>query len=455
MPHSSGGGSHGGGSHGGSHGGSSGPRISSHYFAGSRRYRRHHYSTGQDEYLYASGKPQKTTAGSIVFVSVFAAFMTTMTGIGIFSDLPRKLHARYLDMPAVNDYIDAIEDDDSLKDVMDEYQEITGICSVVYTVYDEEWKDEYDTLEDYAFSTYVDNFKDEEHWVFVYSVSLEEQQYLSDGEIPDYAWEAIQGDDTDPILTESMFKHFADIVQDDLEDGRDPGTAFENAFEYAKKDAKKKLNPMSPGSIAHMALSSIPLLFIAGIFVPILIVTIRKYKKDKDIDYDEVPFDGSEGQVQDQKIPAGSAVFYTTTYSPSGYKTTQKVVKATSIIGIVFVVPFVVAGLGMIAGGVALHANVDREGGIFLMGFGVLWTVMSVFILITQIVNVLKARKREAEQSSDAPVSNPVSKTPASPVMPSQPETKQEFDPQFFQPSKSSIEDDDEDYKRMKRKGFE
>ena len=30
-----------------------------------------------------------------------------------------------------------------------------------------------------------------------------------------------------------------------------------------------------------------------------------------------------------------------------------------------------------------------------------------------------------------------------------------EFDPAFFNNPKSNIEDDDEDYKRMKRKGFE
>ena len=32
---------------------------------------------------------------------------------------------------------------------------------------------------------------------------------------------------------------------------------------------------------------------------------------------------------------------------------------------------------------------------------------------------------------------------------------KEEFDSRFFESSKSDIEDDDEDYKRMKRKGFE
>ena len=37
-----------------------------------------------------------------------------------------------------------------------------------------------------------------------------------------------------------------------------------------------------------------------------------------------------------------------------------------------------------------------------------------------------------------------------------QPEKEQpEFDPQFFGSAKSDIEEDDEDYKRMKRRGFE
>ena len=68
MPHSSGGGSHGGGSHGGSHGGSGGPRISTHYFAGARHYRKHHVSTGEDEYIYASSMPKRTGLSSIIFI---------------------------------------------------------------------------------------------------------------------------------------------------------------------------------------------------------------------------------------------------------------------------------------------------------------------------------------------------------------------------------------------------
>ena len=97
MPHSSGGGSHGGGSHGGSHGGSSGPHISTHYFAGARRYRKHHISTGRDEYIYASSKPQKAGLGSVIFMSIFSAFFLGVTGIVALQNVPHKLKAKYMD----------------------------------------------------------------------------------------------------------------------------------------------------------------------------------------------------------------------------------------------------------------------------------------------------------------------------------------------------------------------
>ena len=74
MPHSSGGGSHGGGFHGGgSHGGSSGNRVSTHYFAGARRYRKHHRRTGVDEYVYATAKPSKVRLSSVILVGIMCS----------------------------------------------------------------------------------------------------------------------------------------------------------------------------------------------------------------------------------------------------------------------------------------------------------------------------------------------------------------------------------------------
>ena len=91
MPHSSGGGSHGGGFHGGgSHGGSSSNRVSRTYFPGSRRYLKHHRYGGEDEYIYASSMPRKTGRSTIAVIAVMAAIFTGMTGIGIFSSIPKK-----------------------------------------------------------------------------------------------------------------------------------------------------------------------------------------------------------------------------------------------------------------------------------------------------------------------------------------------------------------------------
>ena len=58
----------------------------------------------------------------------------------------------------------------------------------------------------------------------------------------------------------------------------------------------------------------------------------------------------------------------------------------------------------------------------------------------------------KSEYPDDKPADTTEVKSPFVPLPSSQ---KPEFDPVFFNDSKSDIEDDDEDYKRMKRQGFE
>ena len=144
-----------------------------------------------------------------------------------------------------------IADDESLVDTLKDYQELTGICPVIYTAVHEDWKDDYDSLEDYSFYTYTSNFKDEAHFVIVYSVPVSDLEYIGQepGFVPDFKWEATQGDDTDPIITESYFKKFADKVQDGLESGEDAGVAFDEAFKFAYKKAE---NQLDPGSASRM-----------------------------------------------------------------------------------------------------------------------------------------------------------------------------------------------------------
>jgi len=474
MPHSSGGGSHGGGSHGGSHG-SSGPRISSHYFAGSRRYRRHHISTGRDDYIYASSKPQRASLSSIVFLGVMLAVFLSAFGFGVQSQIPHKLKGHYLDMPAIHDDVDLFANDEKLQDAIDEYYETTGICTVFYTVYDEMWEDDYDDLESYAFDKYVRNFSDEEHWVFVYSIPVRDVVTSPDARpdrIPDYKWEAIQGDNTDPIITESMFKRFADKVQDSLENGDDPADAFSDAFAYASDKAASMLTPGNSYRIFHSMTSYIPVLFVAGIFVPMLIMSIKKYKQDKDVEYEEVPFDTSDN-VQGTApggIPVGGFTQTSSGYSRSYSLTDSKQIKAVQIVGMVVIIPFILVGIGILIGGISKIAQNHVEGS-FMLVFGAAWLLISGLTLVKMIIAVVKTGKTKDSDpltaeypkaeypKAEYPDMNPNVNPNVNPQTVNQPfapsNNQTEFDPQFFSKSQSNVEDDEEEYRRMKRKGFE
>ena len=292
MPHSSGGGSHGGGSHGGS-GGSSGPRISSSYFPGARRYVKHYHSGAPDQYIYASSKPKKSSLSGFIAVTVMGVIFTGLSGLAIINDIPGRMKTVYSDAPMVYDDIDVIKDDDALLKELKAYNDLTGICPVVYTTYDEAWNDTYTDLESFTYNKYLDEFNDEQRWIFIYSIPEYQIEGVHDGsvKVADYAWEAVQGDETDALITESMFKKFADSVQDDLEAGKDPGTAFGKAFEYAYDYAYSKLDPRSVSRIFSIFESCFPVLFVAGFFAIVAVLMYKSYKNDKDIEYEEVPLD--------------------------------------------------------------------------------------------------------------------------------------------------------------------
>ena len=475
MPHSSGGGSHGGGFHGGGSSGGSSNRVSNHYYPGARRYIRHHRNTGVDEYVYARTMPQRSGLSGIIIIIVMALFFLGVTSMVIFQDKPRRLNGLY-DSPKVYDDANVIEDDDALTEKIEEYYVLTGICPVIYTVNDEEWNfrynenltHSYNDLESYAFFKYTDNFPDEKHFVIVYSVPKQSQRLYEQGQIavPDYSWEAGQGDDTDLIITETMFERFGKTVQEDLEKGAGPGVAFEDAFEYAVKNADSKLNPTLGTSFLRVLTSSFPMLFSMGIFIPMIIMSVKAYKRDRNVEYEEVPLDVND--VAESPSIGGVPV---NGYSKSFSESTEKISKFGSIFSIVFIIPFLVAGVGItVTGLVTLGSANDTMMGIFTIIFGVVWSIISFTVFFQAVKGLIKGKKKadvtpltaeypkaeypKAEYpKADYPDISGTSQTnqPAQPFQPSEPE----FDPAFFQSAKSDIEDDDEDYKRMKRRGYE
>lgn len=179
MPHSGGGGSSGGGFHSGSSGSSN--HVSSHYFPGARRYRKYYTDGRPDEYVYANSKPSKTSLSSLIVITVMGLIFILAAGFAVYSDKPRFLVPKYSDDPAIHDLIGAIEDRKELLELMKTYNKTTGICPVIYTVFDEEWNRDYENLEKYAYDKYVSNFSDEQHYLIVYSVPVKAAEVGPDG----------------------------------------------------------------------------------------------------------------------------------------------------------------------------------------------------------------------------------------------------------------------------------
>ena len=466
MPHSGGGGSSGGGFHSGGSSGSSN-HISSHYFPGARRYRKYYSDGRPDEYVYANSKPAKTSLASLIIISVMGLIFVLAAGFAVFSDRPRFIVPKYSDDPAIHDPLGAIEDREELLELMKTYNKTTGICPVIYTVFDEEWNRDFENLEKYAYDKYVSNFKDEQHYLLVYSVPVEASEVGPDGTLKSsvFKWESMLGDETDLILTESVSNKIGKTIQRDLEAGKGPGRAFISGFKVAITSAENKLNPTPAKAVFNLISSSTPLLLVLAIFVPLIILMFKSYKKDQAMNIEEVALDVEPVEVPGLKTFTNANGGKVTTYQGQGYSgryveysaANPASAKFVSVISLVMIIPFIIIGIAVTAGGaVILNSGAgDRSGGIFMIIFGVAWTFISVAILISLLATASKAKKNMPDPltaeypKAEYPDMKPV--TPAS----ARPTEQTEFDPQFFGSAKSDYEADDEDYKRMKRKGFE
>ena len=214
MPHSSGGGSHSGGSHSSSHsshhsshsgGSSSGGGLPSNRhssgqpFPGAKRYL--YYRNNRPYFLYANydvrkPDPMPRVAGFIVFFIILLPFIIASVFIIAKSvTVPKRLDSDKHPKFVIEDNIGVVEDKKQLKKSMQEFYDTTGIIPAVITVNNDDWNEDYTSLENYAYDLYVNNFKDENHWLIVYS------EAVKDNGFNDWYWEGMQGNNTDPILT--------------------------------------------------------------------------------------------------------------------------------------------------------------------------------------------------------------------------------------------------------------
>ena len=458
MPHSGGGGSHGGGFHGGgSRGGTgSGHHISHTYFRGAKRYR-YLKSDGQYEYVYMNRVPGKSEKTSMIAMfGFFVAIMLFIT-LGMAASIvnpPKKLKGSY-DSPSSHilgySYLDNTEE---LEESLVRFEETTGICPIVYCTYNAEWiKDQ--SLEDYAYDLYVGKFDDEEHFMLVYSTDPNNPEK--------WHWETMVGDDTDDILTNSKLKKLGKQLQAELEDGTEPGKAitmyFDEASDYVMLPASEAGN--------NAFLPIVFMLFIVGLFVVIMIVTLKQYsRKYERVDKKGNPIDDDAVEETSESIPTAISA------DPQKAKTVGAL---STVIICVFMIPFVIVGARYIVQAVTAF-NEGNGNATFLLLTALLWNGVILAVLISAISKFIKSRKEIVSSDPDVRKAEALAqevrkKEPAMPDYP-QPEVMdkpaeekmnafekaQVYDENLIDAAlnrESHVDYDDEDYKRMKKDGYE
>ena len=221
MPHSSGGGSHSGGSHGSSHHSSSGGssqrsfnRISKNKFNGANRYV--YYRNGAPEFIYSNYDLTSDNRGKgLISLAVYAIMIIfALSFIPAASHFPKKLDiSKYNCSISITDSAGVIDDEDALMDSLIAFQDKTGITPAVITLNNEDWQNNYTSLENYAYELYVKTYDDEMHWLIVYS-----EPKNPDPSFNDWFWEGMQGNDTDKILTYKETDLFNKEMQKGLTD---------------------------------------------------------------------------------------------------------------------------------------------------------------------------------------------------------------------------------------------
>ena len=440
MPHSGGGGSHGGGSHGGSHGshGSSSYR-SSHYFHGARRFRKR-YHDGREEYFYSRSKPVKTGISGLVFMLIFGSVFTVLMGIGIGSEIPKRLNEEYRTPSSrIYDNIDVIEDDSELEDVLEEFNDLTGICPVVYTMTVQDYNREYVDLESFAYYQYLDMFDDEQHYLVVYAIPEYQVEDYRNGrmDIPDYEVEVVMGDETDNIITDNMKDRFKNDVYESLGDGDRPEEAFESAFKSMTDSADKRLN--GNGNLKVF----IPVIFVGLILLIPVIAMIVNMKKEKEFEYEEV-------DLTEEDLKSAPTIDMANPYAGMpGRNYNPAMGTAFKAIMTVMMIPFVCIGIGLITGGVTEMTSGDVFGTVKLV-FGIVWTSIILIMLVSVFRALRNTEKKDPVMTADYPKADmPHAEYP-------QADYPEASDPEIrkrpFWSPKSDYDDDDDD---LRRKGYE
>ncbi len=232
--------------------------------------------------------PQKTSVfgfiTSLLFLIPFLGIGigTAVTAIGDM--MPQKpLDKSYVSPDThIYDVAGVMYDESDLEKALSRFEKKSGICPVVLTVDDEYWAGDYYQLDDFAYDYYVQTFNDEQHFLVVYS----QPEGTADRDDVNWAWESIQGDETDPIITDINAEEFETKLQKCLENEE---LSIEEAMTEAFEDASEYMpdthfNIFRGGQMAFFSLLWNVILWFT------LYVIISSYRQSR-IEYTEVPLD--------------------------------------------------------------------------------------------------------------------------------------------------------------------
>ena len=235
MAHSSGGGSSGGGFHGGSSGSSGSNHVYyRHPTPGTRRYA-YVDKTGQKRYFYSKAHPAEYKLTSLImpfFVLLILVLGTPSLEIGFF--IPEKLNTPGEEI-LIDDRLHAFTEESRLKAAMIRFYEETGVVPAVQTITQEEWSGSFSSLESYAYREYGKLFKDEYHWLIVYSVPQNER---GRPDFSSWSFEGMIGDDTGPSVNDALCYRFTRDTYQSLEANHGPEEALCRAWGNLLRDRK-------------------------------------------------------------------------------------------------------------------------------------------------------------------------------------------------------------------------
>lgn len=240
---------------------------------------------GTDDYIGTHSNSLGATLKAVIAVAIVAVTLTFMVALSLQSFTPVRLGGGGRDVPIVYDDADIIEDEDTLRETLRQYYDLTGICPVVYTVYDEDWNDHVSSPEYYIYETYPDELNGERYMVLICSVPENKAEMAVQGQLTgsDYRWLALRGKNTKAIISSSAFKKFSNTLNENLGNGTEPGKAIGNTFSFATDEARSRMYPDNTARLVNLCLAFSPMVITVVVFAVIITVTIVRYNRERKI----------------------------------------------------------------------------------------------------------------------------------------------------------------------------